>query len=306
MPKVKNFSIKYRLFERGMVVNWLIGYMKDTFLGYLGVIFNVINTKITFLENHKTDEHYNNSFIIKKFIFNNTANSFASIFYLVFILQDLDETALTIKTSLYTSEFNRIKDDIIKPSLKSILNNLINVKGIEDAKALFKSSENNLIQGSPIEQIEILKQKSLLKYSTYGDYFSIIQEFCYLTLFAACVPEIGIILFITDFMEIKGDITKLCSVNRRPEYSKQISINAWGYIMEFIAIFSVFSNLLFIYIYNETIWKNKFSLFTFIVFEHFLLIFIFVFRFCMPAASSWVKIYKLRKMFKEKQENSEN
>ena len=71
--------------------------------------------------------------------------------------------------------------------------------------------------------------------------------------------------------------------------------------MEFIAIFSVFSNLLFIYMYNQKIWKNKFSLFTFTVFEHFVLAFIFLLRFFMPTTSSWVKTYKLRKVFKEEQ-----
>ena len=298
MPKVKNFSIKYRLFERGQIVTWIIGYIKDTLFGYLGDVFNVINKKITYLENHKTDQHYNNSFIIKKFIFN-TANSFASIFYLVFIMQDLEETSLSIKTSLYSNEFNRIKDDTIVPNLKKILKNLKNIRNVKDAKALFEVNEKNLIQGIPIEKNEILKQKSLLGYSSYGDYYSIIQEFCFLTLFAACVPEIGLILFITDFFEIKNDITKLCSVCRRPEYTKQSSINAWEYIMEFIAICSVFSNLLFIYMYNEKIWKNKFSLFTFTVFEHFVLAFIFIFRFFMPTTAWWVRTYKLRKKFKE-------
>ena len=165
-------------------------------------------------------------------------------------------------------------------------------------KLLFEVDENNLIQGKPIEKNEILKQKTLLGYSTFGDYFSIIQEFCYLTLFASCVPEIGIILLITDFFELKSDITKLCSVYRRPEYTKQNSINAWEYIMDFIAICSVFSNLLFIYMYNVNIWNNKFSLFTFTVFEHFVLAFIFILRFCMSGSYHWVNIYLLRKKYK--------
>ena len=298
MPKVKNFSIKYRLFERGEIVTWTIWYIKDTIFRYLGDIFSEINKRITYLENHKTDQHYNNSFIIKKFIFN-TANSFASIFYLVFFIQDLDETSLAIKTSLYSTEFNRIKDDTIVPNLKKIFVNLKNVRNIKDAKALFEINEKNLIQGSPIEKNEILKQKSLLGYSSYGDYFSIIQEFCFLTLFAACVPEIGLVLLITDFFEIKSDIAKLCTVYRRPEYTKQSSIKAWEYIMEFIAIFSVFTNFLFIYMYNEKIWKNKYSLFTFTVFEHFVLAFIFILRFFMPTTAWWVRTYRLRRSFKE-------
>ena len=298
IPMIKNFSIKYRLFDRGEIVTWIIGYIKDTLLGYLGDIFNIINKKLTNLENHKTDEHYNNSFIIKKFIFS-TANSFFSIFYLVFILQDLDETSLSIKTSLYSNEFNRIKDETIVPYLKLLLNNLRNVKNVKDVKLLFEVNENSLIQGKPIEENEILRQKNLSGYSTYGDYFSIIQEFCFLTLFASCVPEIGIILLVTDFFEIKNDITKLCSVYRRPEYSKQCSISAWEYIMEFIAICSVFSNLLFIYMYNQKVWENKFSLFTFTVFEHFVLAFIFALRFLIPNTYWWVKAYKLRKLFKE-------
>ena len=297
MPKVKNFSIKHKLFERGEIITWVIGYLKDSLLGYLGDIFNIVNKKITDLENHKTDEHYNNSFIIKKFIFT-TANSFFSIFYLVFILQDLDETSLTIKTSLYTNEFNRIKDESIVPNLKKILYNLINIRNVKHMKLLFDADEKNLIQGNPIEENEILKQKSLEGYSTFGDYFSIIQEFCYLTLFASCVPQIAIILFITNFFEIKNDITKLCSVHRRPEYTKQNSIKAWEYIMEFIAISSVFSNLLFIYMYNQKIWKNKYSLFTFTVFEHFLLAFIFILRLFIPNIYSWAKIYKLRQKYK--------
>ena len=69
--------------------------------------------------------------------------------------------------------------------------------------------------------------------------------------------------------KIKNDIIKLCSVTRRPEYTKQSSIRAWEYIIEIISICSVFSNLIFIYIYNQRIWKSKFSLFTFTVFEHF-------------------------------------
>ena len=96
----------------------------------MGDIFSKINTKITNLENHKTDESYNNSFIIKKFIFN-TANSFFSIFYLVFILQDLDETSLSIRTSLYSSEFNRIKDETIVPNLKKIFYNIRNIKNVK-------------------------------------------------------------------------------------------------------------------------------------------------------------------------------
>ena len=88
MPKVKNFSIKYRLFERGEIITWIIGYIKDTLLGYLGDIFDIVNKKITDLENHKTDAHYNNSFIINSlsfivvsFIFN-----FISLFCLFKIL----------------------------------------------------------------------------------------------------------------------------------------------------------------------------------------------------------------------------
>ena len=296
MPLIKNFSIKYRLFERGEIVTWIIGYIKDTILGYLGDIFNEANKKITNLENHKTDENYNNSFIIKKFIFN-IANSFFSIFYLVFILQDLDETSLSIRTSLYSNEFNRIKDETIVPNLKKIFNNLRNIKDVNDVKLLFDVNESTLIQGKPIEQNEILKQKTFSGYSTYGDYSSIIQEFCYLTLFASCVPEIGIVLLISNFFEIKNDIIKLCSVTRRPEYTKQMSIRAWEYIIEFISICSVFSNLIFIYIYNQRIWKSKFSLFTFTLFEHFVLAFIFILRFLMPSTASWVKIYKLRKMY---------
>ena len=296
------YSIK-RFFQKSVfqnfIVVWLLGFLNDTIHENLGNYFQLINKYTTELENHKTIDNYQNSIIIKKFIFD-SVNSFLNLFYLAFFLQNLNEASLSIKTSLYTAEFNRIKDETIMPNLQKLFFTITQVRNVEKVKNIFKINENNLILGKPIEKNEILNQENLCGYDTYGDYSTLIHEFCYLTLFASCVPEIAIILFIANFFELKNDLMKLCSVIKRPEYYKKKGIGAWKYIMEFIAIISVYTNCLFIYLYNNLTVKNNFDLLQFTIMEHFILFVIVLLRVLLPSTSNWVKIYKERKEYKER------
>lgn len=289
MPRYKKYSNKKRIFESGSTASQLITPVKNIILTVLGIVFDKVNRLLTDYENHKSNAHYNNSYILKKFIFE-SINYFFDILYIAFALNDLNETTNTIKSFLYLNEVMRIVAETVLPLLK----NMIYMGAIKD-----KENEKRLIQGEKIDNNEILKQSKFSKFNSFDEFYPLIQEFCFLTLFACCAPLTPILLLLTNSLEIRSDITKICLVTRRPEAVKKKNIGAWKYIIEFIGIMSIFTNIMFCYLYNHTIGETKYSMLTFTLFEHLLIFFIVILRFFFPLTAYWVRIYKLRKAHRE-------
>ena len=283
--------IKYdkKRFENNSISK-LIVPIKNVLLTILGIIFDKVNIFLTDYENHRTKTNHNNSYIIKKFIFE-SLNYFFDIFYISFALNDLTETANTIKSLLYFNEIIRIMSETIFPLIK----NMFYLGAIKDKEA---SNEMRLILGKEIDKKEILKQNKFKVFNPYYEYFPLIQEFCFMTLFAFCVPLTPILLFITNNLEIRSDFTKVCLIIRRPEFIKKKNIGAWKYIIEFIGIVSIITNVMFCYLYNYSNGEKKYSLLTFTVWEHLLICFIVILRFFFPLTTKWVRIYKMRKFLK--------
>lgn len=290
MPKLQNFR-KKRLENK--VYGGLIVPIKNIILSILGVLFDKVNIFLTDYENHKSKAHYYNSYIYKKFIFE-SLNFFFDIFYIAFALNNLNETESTIKSLLYLNEISRIGMETIFPLVK----NMIFTETIQKETP---QNENRLILGKDIDKKEILKQEKFKKFNPYYEYYPLIQEFCFLTLFASCVPLAPLLILITNNFEIRSDFTKMCFIVRRPEAIKKKNIGAWKYIIEFIGVMSIISNILFCYLYNKNYGEIKYNTITFTVLEHFLILFILILRLIFPTTVEWVKIYKLRSFFRRKE-----
>ena len=122
-----------------------------------------------------------------------------------------------------------------------------------------------------------------------------------MTLFAFCVPLTPILLIFTNNIEMRSDYTKVCLITRRPEVIKKKNIGAWKYIIEFIGIMSIITNVMFCYLYNYSSGEKKYSLITFTLWEHLVIFFIVIFRFFFPLSKQWVRFYKARKSFKRRE-----
>ena len=294
MPKYRRLTNEKRLFHKGNFASSLIVPLKNIILTIFGIIFDKVNRILTDFENHKSNAHYNSSYVIKKFIFE-SINYFFDILYISFALNDLNETTNTIKSFLYLNEILRIVSETILPLMK----NMLFMGAAKD-----KENEKRLIQGEKIDKNEILKQSKFSKFNSFDEFYPLIQEFCFLTLFACCAPLTPILLLFTNSLEIRSDITKICVITRKPEVAKKKNIGAWKYIIEFIGIMSIFTNVMFCYMYNQTIGETKYSMLSFTLFEHLIIFFIVILRFFFPMTARWVRIYKLRKSLKENNERS--
>ena len=290
MPKYRKYSEKNNVLEIGNRASNLIVPVKNLILTLLGMVFDKVNRILTDFENHKRNSDYNNSYIIKKVIFE-SINYFFDIIYIAFALKDLNNTTNTIKSLLYMNEILRIVFETIFPFFK----NIIYMGILSD-----KQDDKRLIQGEKIDNKEILKQAGFSEFNSYNEFYPLIQEFCFLTLFACCAPLTPILLLLTNSLEIRSDITKICLLTRRPEAVKKKNIGAWKYIIEFIGIMSIFTNIMFCYLYNHSVGETKYSMMTFTLCEHLLIFFIVILRFFFPLTAQWVRIYKLRKAHKER------
>ena len=277
--------------------------MKSIALSMLGNMFNKINQFLTENENHRSKTHYYNSFIIKKFIFE-SLNYFFDIFYIAFALKDLNETKSTINFYFSTGKFIRIAFDLVLPFIKDIFcMKPENEKDKEKEKENEINYEKRFILGSLIDEEEVIKQSKYSKFNSFTEYYPFIQEFCFLTLFASCTPLAPILILINNNLQIKTILKKYCFNTRRPEYTKKRNIGAWKYIIEVIGIMSILSNIMFCYVYNDDFGEEKYSLISFILGEHILLLIIILLRFFIPSNETWVKIYKLRKFYRRKSDS---
>ena len=276
--------------------------IKSIILSMFGNLFNKINEMLTENENHRSKTNYYNSYIIKKFIFE-SLNYFFDIIYIAFALKDLKETSNTIHVYFYLKKYFRIIWEYAFPFIKDIFcMQPEDAKEKEKEKAKEINNEKKFILGDPIDQQEVINQSKNGKFNSFSEYYPFIQEFCFLTLFASCAPLAPLLILINNELEIKSQLEKFFMNKRRPEFAKKRNIGAWKYIIEFIGIMSILSNIMFCYLYNDTSGETKYSLFSFILGEHILLLIIIALRFFIPLNDDWVKIYKLRKFFRRREE----
>ena len=271
-------------------------------LGILSSLYDQMNKTLTENENHRSKNNYYNSYIIKKFIFE-AFNYFFDLFYISFALNDLKETSSTIRVYFYAGKYFRIIFYFVLPLIKNVF--FMKPKEEREKEEEQKDKEDyekRFILGEPIDQKEVIRQSQLSKYNSYNEYYPLIKEFCFLTLFASNALLGPILILINNHLNIKSQLNTYIEKTRRPEVSKKRNIGAWKYIIEFIGVMSIITNIMFCYLYNDSFGETKFSLLNFIVGEHILLIIIIAFRFFFPLTENWVKIYKLRRFFRKKEE----
>jgi anoctamin-10 len=63
--------------------------------------------------------------------------------------------------------------------------------------------------------------------ATISDYAEVVINFGYITLFAIALPAVGLIAFVANWLELKGDAWKLLSVFRRPIPRGAEDIGQW-------------------------------------------------------------------------------
>ena len=301
-PSLRKLSRKGEVFEIGSTANTLIGVIQVICLTGLNMLNRKLAIQTTNNENHKVKSTYENSLILKRFVFE-FLNSFFSLYYLAFVAQDLKGTRSMISGILYFNEIKRVAAQTIVPNLMKTIasKNLYQILNSQ-------SDPERLISGKTLPLKEVIKQYKDSTYNTFDDYLELMLEFCYLTLFAECIPIAGILLIIVNTIEIRSDLLKLGTIVRRPEYFRKRNIGSWHIIINVVGIMSIFTNLLFSYTFSTTLLnKDKFgSLLSFCVWEHVVFALIIILRVVVPNTSYWVRLFMQRREYRMRNDKWKN
>ena len=78
---------------------------------------------------------------------------------------------------------------------------------------------------------------------TVDDYQELVLQFCFVTLFGAAFPLLGMLALISNIIEVYVDSTKLCHTMRRPLAQRVASIpQTWLLVLKVVAVLSCFKH----------------------------------------------------------------
>lgn len=163
-----------------------------------------------------------------------------------------------------------------------------------------------MLQGSKVDQSEILRQYRSEEHEIFDDYLEIVLEFGCMTLFAECFPFAPIFVLIVNNIEIRSDILKLSTIFKRPHYFRKRNIGSWHLIIQILSTLSIFTNMLFTFLFssNEIGFKvyldESNNIFHFFVMEHIVFIIIILIRISISSTSGWVKLFLARREYNMK------
>lgn len=230
---------------------------------FFNIIFNKVAVKLNNLENHRTQSDYENSLIIKSYVFQ-FVNSFFSLFYIAFFKTRIEGCIVwegNVKDRIKgASCMGELYTQFITIFTVSILKNIAEL-GVPYLKSKLKekefkktAAEQSLYKARHAQtEIEIFrdqidKQFQLEPYitkdvdGTLGDYLELSILYGYITLFAVGFPLSAILTFLAVVIELHVDKFKLLHLVRRPIPYGAKDISSWKTIFVFNSIASIVTN----------------------------------------------------------------
>ncbi|CAH0714916.1 unnamed protein product, partial [Brenthis ino] len=231
-------------------------------------------------ENYRLETKYENHLILKIALFQ-FVNSFMSLFYIAFYLQDMDKLKEQLAVLLITRQ---IIGNLKESALPYLIENLRLAKicfdvfgamspskiptsaqltelfekrtsssgdppemlingGTEKEKDDRRDSDTRepLIGQKVIHQAELESQ--LFKYDgTFAEYLEMLTQLGHVVLFSAAFPLAALCALLNNACEVRADAFKLCHVAQRPFGERVSSIGSWQHAMEAMVAVAVLVN----------------------------------------------------------------
>ena len=166
-----------------------------------------------------------------------------------------------------------------------------------------KGNKDLMRVGSNITVKDVLEQAESGEYDLFNEYLEIVLEFGYLVLFAECFPLAPLFVVVINNLELRSDIFKLSTIIRRPQCARKRNIGSWHLIFKFLAILSIFTNILITITYSEDTMLKSYvnqglgasQLLKFFVLEHLVFFVIILIRLLIKSQTYWVTLFLQRR-----------
>lgn len=246
------YSNRYTIngIDYSVIISSTLNALQIQFFNY---VYSKLVVKLTEMENHKTQVQYEDSLIIKTFIFQ-FVNSFNSLCYIAFIKTNvegcIDDSHKTPTKGV--SCLDELNTQLITIFIISYLKNIIElgVPYIRYYMRRYRKNKNKVQEESAHKDFrsKIETQFFLDSYltpendGTINDYLELSIQFGYLTLFAIAFPLSTSLAFIGLWLEMFTDKIKVLKLVRRPIPLALKDIGNWWYIFSAISVLAIFSN----------------------------------------------------------------
>ncbi|CAH1392682.1 unnamed protein product [Nezara viridula] len=194
-------------------------------------------------ENYRLETKYENHLIVKVALFQ-FVNSFLSLFYIAFYLQDQEKLKEQLAALLIARQvIGNLKESALPYFMEQVR---LAKMSFEMFGALSPSEAQNNPEKSTngnrnISQAEL--ESSLFKYDgTFADHLEMFIQLGYVVLFSSAFPLAALCALINNLVEMRSDAFKLCFIFQRPFGQRVPNIGTWQNAMEVMGLIAVLVN----------------------------------------------------------------
>ncbi|XP_047486839.1 anoctamin-8-like [Penaeus chinensis] len=175
-------------------------------------------------------------------------NSFLSLFYIAFYLQDMERLKEQLAALLLTRQVvGNIKESCIPYLLEQFKLAKLSFDLYGALSPSEESKEQDWPQENPPQPAGEQTQVGVSRYEgTFEDYLEMFIQFGYVTLFSSAFPLAAMCAFLNNLIEIRSDAFKLCCVFQRPFGHRAQSIGVWQDAMELMGVLGIMVNCMLI------------------------------------------------------------
>jgi len=283
----------------------IAGVCNSVIIIVLNKVYRKVAVWLTNWENHRTDAEYENSFIIKSFLFQ-FVNSYISLIYIAFmkgrfnLFGIANEQCIPDCISELTVQLgsifmmNMFVGQFMEVGLPFVLNKLNEFRADRSLE-----KQHHGAHFTPAE-----KESKLGVYeNAFDDYNEMILQFGYCTLFAAAFPAAPLAALINNVIEMRTDALKLLKENQRPHPRNAIDIGNWYLILHIMSYVAIVSNSALLIFTSHAI-RDRFSgldpsdlIWVAVGIEHAILITKYILSKAIPDSPQWVRLEIARRQY---------
>lgn len=242
---------KYFLFNGQDYSSDLFGVLTAVQIEVFNFLYYKVSVRLTDLENYKTQSQYENSLIIKTYLFE-FFNSYNSIIYIAFFKQQI-EGCLSYVEDAQGVEYKVDCMYELRTQLTWIFIIHVAMNMFATLKPLaleWYKQYTNATQPAAYKSLKADLDKEMEKYEflvcgldgTFSEYLELMVQFGYNTLFAVAFPLAPFLAFLSNLVEIGVDRFKILKLYRRPTPLGAKTIGQWSWVLDSLTAISILTN----------------------------------------------------------------
>ncbi|KAK7195173.1 Calcium-activated chloride channel [Novymonas esmeraldas] len=217
-------------------------------------VFTILAKYLTRVENYRYRGEYMRALTLKRVVFE-FVNSYAKLFFIAFGRGSMSELAANLRSILYVAMLTRLMSETVLPFMLThrhrVLHRLFQMEASPPPppsssssstdRAPRPSSTHGGSSESPLDEVD----EMLDTYDIYLDSIEMMIQFGHILLFAVAYPPASFVALLSNLVEVRSDLFKMCYVVRRPVPRLGVQQTAtWCGIMRGFAIAAVIANTL--------------------------------------------------------------